>query len=137
MKSVRNKIQSFARIPQFSFLIYFIIDGYICTVKILALMLSLYVLILPCMPCSDAGTLTGTQTEFSISVNAEHCERHNEEACNPFCICSCCGQNYSPELQLHKHNSRRIYSRTEKQVIAEFSLPDAFLFNIWQPPRLC
>ena len=57
--------------------------------KIIALILSIYILALNFTPCEDSKTFDDNKTELSQKNNANH--NHNEtDLCSPFCHCQCC-----------------------------------------------
>ena len=66
---------------------------YICSVKILAFILSIYILALNFTPCEDSKSLESTDnTELSQAFEVGH--DHNAlDLCSPFCICQCCQIN--------------------------------------------
>lgn len=62
--------------------------------KLLSIILSLYTISLALVPCSDAEHVesngkVGIETTHNHE-NAGDCE---DDACTPFCICSCCHTN--------------------------------------------
>ena len=58
--------------------------------KILAFILSVYILALNFAPCEDSNNLdTINKSDISISNDIEH--NHNDlDLCSPFCHCQCC-----------------------------------------------
>ncbi len=58
--------------------------------KILAFILSIYILALNFTPCEDSKSLDSLDnTEISLATDSEH--DHNAlDLCSPFCICQCC-----------------------------------------------
>ncbi len=66
---------------------------YIRSVKILAFILSIYILALNFTPCGDSKSLDSLDnTELSQTFDVDH--DHNAlDSCSPFCICQCCQIN--------------------------------------------
>ncbi|MDF0706270.1 MULTISPECIES: DUF6660 family protein [Flagellimonas] len=57
--------------------------------KFFTVILSIYVLALNVVPCSDAGNVTeDSQGVYLVQFDGEHSE--NCELCSPFCHCHCC-----------------------------------------------
>ena len=59
--------------------------------KYLALLLSLLMQVLTCLPCSDTEEcrpVTAHVANDGIPSHEDH--RHENERCSPFCVCSCC-----------------------------------------------
>lgn len=59
--------------------------------RLFALLLSLYVLCLSCMPCTDEVRVCVEQGQTSMRT-AEHSDfgKHASDACSPLCQCHCC-----------------------------------------------
>ena len=62
-------------------------------VRILALILSIYILALNFAPCEDSGGIAN-DANTEISQNADNGHQHNKaDLCSPFCQCCCCQMN--------------------------------------------
>lgn len=63
--------------------------SYICIVKILAIILSIYFLALNVVPCSDTGSV---EKDFQVVSVVDFDNSHGDECelCSPFCNCHCC-----------------------------------------------
>jgi len=102
-------------------------------VKLLAIIFSFYILLLPALPCADAGAGKGVaQTEVS---KAGCGSQHEEEACGPFCSCTCCGQIFTPGPQLMKVASIKPAVQKQSWFYKNVSLASNFLSSVWQPPK--
>jgi hypothetical protein len=100
--------------------------------------LAFYILLLPCIPCTDVNAISDTTVTEVSRTSSEHKEQaHETETCNPFCTCACCGQIFltypsinnipleKPSHPLPKHFSD--YTNSEASY---------FYGTIWQPPKL-
>ncbi|MBC9933367.1 DUF6660 family protein [Chitinophaga qingshengii] len=99
--------------------------------KWLIYLLSVYILVLSCIPCDDARAAVYQSAE--VTAAGEH---HHEAAdfCSPLCICSCCNVQVTPATVIHFpyiHHQVLI----EFPVLREAQLPLLYT-TIWQPPRL-
>ena len=56
--------------------------------RLFAFILSIIILALSVVPCSDNDNCNQPTTELS-SDHSGH--EHQEDSCTPFCTCSCCG----------------------------------------------
>lgn len=58
--------------------------------KVLALILSIYILGLNIVPCADYDTSTQeVKTEVSQALDHDH-QHQDSDLCSPFCQCHCC-----------------------------------------------
>ena len=58
------------------------------SLKILAVILSLYVACLSFAPCHDQEH-EDSHNHFSVQSSHEHPEDNEDDGCSPFCVCSC------------------------------------------------
>lgn len=115
----------------------FIENLYFCAVKFPVFIYMLYILVLPCFPCSDSDECEQSTTAVSIRPDQHKGHAHQDETCNPFCSCACCGQTLYPSFYLEKivvstptgDTLHLAYSR-------DSAFPTGYPVNIWQPPRL-
>ena len=74
--------------------------------------------------------------QTSISKTGNNLDHQQEdEACNPFCGCSCCGHNVAIAKFLFVKTSISISIEKKQPSIHFFALQNV-LHNIWQPPQL-
>jgi uncharacterized Zn finger protein len=89
------------------------------------------------MPCADkqeCSDITKKQT-FQTTSHQEH--EDENEACNPFCTCYCCGQVYATSFNFTKITAAKPFAtQTKHSFYKSIALPTNFLGNIWQPPKL-
>lgn len=103
-------------------------------VKLLTLILSIYIIALACIPCTDATiVIDNAQTAHHHTDNSDH----SDDSCTPFCICSCCGAliyNFSQTLTFTPTLAfLRITSPTP---VFTANLNSIYEGSIWQPPQL-
>lgn len=87
------------------------------------------------VPCADDASAAQAEAKYELSPNALHDnDQNHEDACSPFCICSCCA-GFSvvaklpaalPTLIAHQPT----YSSYISDRLFSIALP------IWQPPQL-
>jgi hypothetical protein len=100
--------------------------------KAFYILFSLYFITLAAIPCGDKDDCNEPNCTTQTAQN-QH-EDHQDEACTPFCVCSCCATHYVNN------------SATNQIVIASIevkSYHDAptskvmgAVLPIWQPPKL-
>lgn len=114
-----------------------ILKLYFCRVKLLTIIFSFYILFLPSLPCMDKEECNEVEKASVSNMPCDKEHQHNDEACNPFCSCACCGQVFAPVFQLNKVVSIKPQIIQKQHFFYKnISLPTNFLGNIWQPPRL-
>ena len=105
--------------------------------RIVAFILSIFVLAMAIMPCEDEFDKT-VSSEVSISQIDNHSDHHshqNEDGCTPFCICQCCGTPITVPM-LFRFNDRN------DLVLTEFSFHYSSLYffdysnGVWHPPTI-
>jgi len=104
-------------------------------VKLLIAIFSLYILLLPAVPCSDTKECKEAAATDAQAQGGKHKE-HEDEACSPFCNCSCCGQVFTPVLQLNRAAIVKLIPQRQQQFYQDRSLSSDFLGTIWQPPKV-
>ncbi|MBC9910148.1 DUF6660 family protein [Chitinophaga varians] len=101
--------------------------------KWLIYMLSLYILVLSCIPCNDAQA-AAVYPSTEIATADTHHHEAAADFCSPLCVCSCCNVQVTPTAAIHLP-----YTHRQVQIIFPV-LPEAPLpllyASIWQPPRL-
>jgi len=104
--------------------------------RLLALILSIYVLILSVIPCPDipedhtASNIEQTQqAQQSTGSHAEHTDH-----CSPFCTCSCC---YIPAIVLCQAIQFKDFSLLQENYSLYKPSYSSFIqTSIWQPPQM-
>lgn len=105
--------------------------------KFVHLILSIYIIALSCLPCTDAENNIRNK-EISVRVQEKSASNeHHDDACSPFCICNCCHSSgfykttdyvTSATIEINTENPKIEYSPV---FFSNFSI------SIWQPPKLC
>lgn len=102
--------------------------------KICAFILACIVLGLSFMPCSDGMSLVKTKKNSTESVKSLPGQNEHEDACSPFCHCSCCAGcayvHHMTELSAIPSNFPANYPVYSTAQIISIS------FAIWQPPQV-
>jgi hypothetical protein len=106
-------------------------------VKLLRFLFAFYILLLPCLPCADTGEGNhDSGIKISGLSTGDKEQQHEEDTCNPFCSCACCGQSFTPNFQLEKIAVIKPVSDQKKQLVHNnISLSSSFCGAIWQPPK--
>jgi len=78
------------------------------------------------------------QKAASFVQPADHQNHQNEdEACAPFCNCTCCGHVVnSNSLEIKIAVVKPFFKEELQSYYNNISLPSDFFGNIWQPPRV-
>jgi hypothetical protein len=101
--------------------------------KALAVILSVYILVLTAIPCLDLPKNDILQ-KVELSQNTTDNHQNDGDHCSPFCVCNCCGH---PIEYMENTLLSSVFSFTGKQVFWHTpnfkSNPD---HSIWQPPKL-
>ena len=61
--------------------------------RILAFILSIFVLAMAIMPCDDEfdNAMSPDVSKTQVENHSDNHSHQNEDGCTPFCICQCCG----------------------------------------------
>jgi hypothetical protein len=110
--------------------------NYFCTVKLLTALLAFYLLLLPIVPCSDIDE-GNRQEQPVVSAAASHSDHQdNDEGCNPFCNCSCCGQIFTPVFLAGKTIPVKPITKKRRYFYRATAFLPGYSGAIWQPPKL-
>ncbi|GEM_PF-952076 len=103
--------------------------------RVLLVILSLYVLCVGSIPCTD-GMHTHEETALITKEGNEHHQENHEDICPPFCNCNCCGCSPCANHMYQISNlsmisgSELIYLNCNSQFLSRnFS-------SVWQPPKI-
>jgi hypothetical protein len=107
-------------------------------VKFLTLFFSVYILLLPGFPCSDvAECFDDSKIEIANKSTNHNNHQHENDGCNPFCSCACCGQVLFPNHQLNNVVTLKPIENLRQQFFYKnIFISSDFFGNIWQPPKL-
>ncbi|TLV02211.1 DUF6660 family protein [Dyadobacter luticola] len=98
--------------------------------------LSVYTMLLACMPCQDEASENALVSVSTVAANTHQGHPAQMDLCSPFCICACCaGVTLQPQLPSVPFLSSFI----SFEEITFAYLPGKLtgdLTSIWQPPRI-
>ncbi len=114
---------------------YSLASLYFCCMKFFISLLTVYMLLLSCIPCSDSGNCTDKEGLTELISHAGDDEHNDvENICTPFCVCACCSV---PVFQAANNISIAKYSLLPQ---LNFYMVENFISTseggIWQPPRV-
>jgi hypothetical protein len=105
----------------------------IFVLKILAIILSFYILTLTLLPCVDSHS-DSCQND-SLCTQQDKAPNHSDaDSCSPFCTCHCCGTSPTISLKvvfiglITPPNVIEFFYQVEK--VSEIAL------TFWQPPKV-
>lgn len=100
--------------------------------RTLYLLMAIYVFGLSLMTCTDGMHKDDCGTAIHIH-DAGDMPHHEEEACTPFCVCSCCGSPFIAKLAFTFTVQPCV---NEQLVIPSPKCTSAIPPSIWQPPKI-
>lgn len=106
---------------------------YLCSVKLLTLILSVYFLALNVVPCSDADIVTDNQVTLAADNGVDQGHAFND-MCSPFCMCHCC-HTHTVNFNMVTFELFQPLISQEELAHFESSGKDVFL-DLLQPPRV-
>jgi len=101
-----------------------------------AFILAILVLVLSCLPCADADSMTICKADIQKEVkNNSQQKDHHADLCSPFCHCACCASFsvINKDVVIPQRIEIPVCSsfvEFQSAEIIEISLP------VWQPPKL-
>ncbi|WP_143310802.1 DUF6660 family protein [Chitinophaga vietnamensis] len=96
--------------------------------------LSLYIVLLSCIPCNDADAAVSRSRSRIEQVSSHTDHQQQLDFCSPLCVCSCCNVQVTPA-------SATLFLAICQQVISiscdlpVYALP-CTATDVWQPPQL-
>ena len=100
--------------------------------KYMAVILSVYVLVLTAMPCNDVHA--ANTNSVSIELTKQNPNQANDvDLCSPFCFCHCCQTLSFPSFFRISNINLVEISLAINLKEPSFSSPVA---TIWQPPKI-
>ena len=111
-------------------------NHYLYNLKLIFLIFSMYLLVLPSITCIETDMCTGDlQSEVTQKDNYPKNENEPED-CGSFCTCSCCMHIVSVNYQFAEIEiSKTLVSTQLHFFYNNISLPSNYFGNIWQPPK--
>ncbi|HVD97251.1 MAG TPA: DUF6660 family protein [Cytophagaceae bacterium] len=100
--------------------------------RLFAFVLSLFILVLSTVPCSDDHE----QAQPSTGLSDNHSD-HEQDSCTPFCSCSCCGIGgivlSTPVFSVTLHT---VQTSSPSSSHYSFDFISSYFYSFWQPPKL-
>lgn len=97
--------------------------------RLLALLLSLYVICLTALPCADVP-----DRGHEAPLTQQSHNHDDADCCSPFCTCNCCAMAMHCEIQAVDFQVRTL---VREQITAYPTLIETQrVGEIWQPPKL-
>jgi len=110
-----------------------LISCYLCNVKSIAIILSLYFLALNFIPCND-GEMSSDEVDIEnvIAMDGNH-DHGATDLCSPFCNCHCC---HVHTIESNIISFEPLILMNFKENFAHFdSLGNDISHSLFQPPR--
>src|SRR5690606_36922533 len=104
--------------------------------RFLLCIFSLYLLALTAMPCSDMSNNCETATTSITKPVTHNHQSDGDDACGPFCFCSCCSVSTNPKITALEFQIAKPITSTITYPVRDFSLISNYYGNIWQPPKI-
>jgi hypothetical protein len=102
--------------------------------KTIAFILSIYILSVLVMPCTDNINYGSLDSNNEVSASShDHNESGHEDECPPFCICSCCG-SISTYSNIEIFSSKVVMVSKEYWSTYKFDYSFDYNEGIWHPP---
>ncbi len=103
-----------------------------CKMKVLAIIFSVYVLLLTGIPCVDRPfDKCASAADCSNSTNGGD---HGLDHCSPFCVCNCCGNHV---VNMNTTLIPEVFTcRGELMYWVPVSINSNPAYAIWQPPKI-
>ena len=100
--------------------------------RLLACILSIYILVLTAMPCCDRPE-SGSVQKTEVAQKTGSVPHQDIDHCSPFCSCNCCS---SPKVQVDQAISYFVAPMLHKYLPELTSkIFSCLTGSIWQPPR--
>jgi len=102
--------------------------------RYLAFIFSLYFIALAILPCQDREDILADVMQVSIQKSHSANEEKAQEACPPFCTCSCC----STARFLSAAVTTPVFIKPITREYPDYSIPaiQEQPIKIWQPPQI-
>ncbi|MCR8557809.1 hypothetical protein KXD93_09160 [Mucilaginibacter sp. BJC16-A38] len=102
--------------------------------KYLAIIFSLYFVLLAVLPCQDRDDMIAGVIHQTIQKGHSANDERGQETCPPFCTCSCC----STAKTLTTTITTAVFTRSVTREYPGYSIPavQEQPIKIWQPPQI-
>lgn len=103
--------------------------------KWFAILMSIYMIVLSCIPCADAAPGVNTPEQTFISADADSADHAPAaDLCSPLCICTCCA-GFALQTATPKVSPTFFNILVPAPAYRPGAIPQPS-FSIWQPPQL-
>lgn len=100
--------------------------------KYIAVILSMYIMVLAAMPCSDVHAADTNSASIVLLVQGQN-HTNDVDLCTPFCFCHCCQTLSFPSYYDGISSDVEMLALNITFKEPRFSNP---LSSIWQPPKI-
>ncbi len=100
--------------------------------KYIAVILSVYVMVLTAMPCADVHAADTNSASLELLVQNQN-HTNNVDLCSPFCFCHCCQTLSFPTFYVSLISHIEMVTLKIPFKESRFSYPFS---SIWQPPKI-
>lgn len=100
--------------------------------KFIALILSVYVMVLTTLPCADVHAFDKNSATIELTVQSQHYS-NDVDLCSPFCFCNCC-QTLSQANTFYTLQIDILASNLIVPTIVQNEIKSAISF--WRPPKI-
>ena len=100
--------------------------------KLVAVILSVYVLTLTAVSCSDMLAAENSQSEIAVTAEIQD-HPYNIDLCSPFCFCSCC-QTFPVSIENTIYYFVPVYDKNSNPYL-ENNYPN-HVISVWRPPKI-
>ena len=104
--------------------------------KSLTVILAVVLTALFVLPCTDSNNDCVTRPDSQTAQMDHSHDQDSDDACSPFCLCSCCGIS----MNSFQFTNGEFYTLipvpiAKKTVIRDVLFTSNYLGSIWQPPK--
>ncbi|MDA3906143.1 MAG: hypothetical protein PF484_08730 [Bacteroidales bacterium] len=100
--------------------------------KYIAVILSVYVMVLTAMPCNDVHAANSNSVSMELHQQSPN-QTNDVDLCSPFCFCQCCQTLSFPSFYDGLLSDVEVATLNIPFKESRFSNPFS---SIWQPPKL-
>ena len=106
--------------------------------KLISYILSIYMLVLALVPCSDGIDFIHGNCDSSTEIadnSHNHSDHDHQDLCTPFCTCTCCGSMFTMPTTLDYSDC---HSKISTECIHNYQSSYSFDYSkgVWHPPAL-
>src|SRR5690554_5376148 len=104
--------------------------------KLFSILLAIFIILLDIAPCGDEKDCDLNSEQYTTLIDSSnHTDKpHIEEACTPFCTCTCC--SISIVVVDASSAISTLIQKTDIAINLATSSPLSAQFSVWQPPKI-